>query len=1020
MGNEPSHDPPETPADLQETLTREAPSPTVTPSVPLGKQAAVPELTAGQRFGSYRLIGLLGKGGFGEVWEAESLETGRRVALKVLTEARGASGADRERFRREARLAASLSHPSCVYVFGIEDAETEGLPAIAMELVRGGTLQDRLRREGPFPFRQAVDAALDVVEGLEVAGDKGVLHRDVKPSNCFVDEAGRVKIGDFGLSKSLDIDSSLTATGTFLGTPAYSSPEQVRGREMDFRSDMYSVGVTLYALLTGKPPFGGSAQQALARILTEDPAPLSDQEVHVPKGLERLMLRMMAKDREKRFASYSAARGALLPYSSRGLTAGGVARRTLAGVVDYVLFWLPTLPIAPEVVVHPGSTKAILSVVLGVALKFVYFFALETRWGKSLGKRLFGLRVVSSEGGDITVQQAVVRTAVFVGLVDLLGSIPALLRLSMDLVHVGVMIAGLVVGLALLACSMRGRNGYAGLHEVLSGTRVVAVPPRQAVTLPQSLREGGAAPAGPDLRFGPYRVVSTVWDTPGETLYTAEDAVLRRRVWIHRYRDGAGTRPMAELAASRPGRLHWLQGGREPDESWDAFEAPSGMSLVAWVREGERLSWAEMRTVLLGLATELEEVRKEAGSGRCSSVFRLWVDGVGRAKLLDFLGVLPRPGEDETAVALENWSGFLHQVALYGLEGRLLDVEGLAGQLPGTPVPEHARSLLDRICGGGEPFASPGALAAELEGLSHRPAVVTRGMRAAALGLTAAAPALMAIGSFFAMHTSALHSAFHDMKEILGQRESPEFAGEDPARREAKQTLLVHGYLKAKELARTEARPTLQGTFDWQSARAYIWALSDEDRRLLESLSEGRAPPSKAEVASARKLLGREEESGVAIGLRVCAGMLVLVAAFGLVCSPFFRGGATLALAGIGVQRRDGRRASRLRCLVRALVAWFPMLAYLVLRFFEIQRLASASIGVCLVTLGALLLSSARSAECRTSRRGPASFRGRCSEYGGSPQPVSRPFPGESPGQTSATGRRGPGAWSGGWMWSSQ
>src|SRR5262249_51060098 len=137
----------------------------------------------------------------------------------------------------------------------------EGYATIAMELMPGGTLQDRLSRQGALPVKEAVDFTLQIIDGLEAAHEAGIVHRDVKPSNCFLDADGHAKIGDFGVSKALEGAVGLTLSGSFVGTPSYASPEQVRGRDLDLRSDIYSVGATLYALLTGKPPFAG--KQAL-------------------------------------------------------------------------------------------------------------------------------------------------------------------------------------------------------------------------------------------------------------------------------------------------------------------------------------------------------------------------------------------------------------------------------------------------------------------------------------------------------------------------------------------------------------------------------------------------------------------------------------------------------------------------------------------------------------------------------------------------------------------------------------
>src|SRR6185503_10226439 len=150
-------------------------------------------------FGCYRIVRLLGQGGMGEVYEAEHVTDGRRVALKVMSHELG-TDQDRKRFLREGRLAASVNHPNVVYVFGTD--EVEGVPVIAMELVRGGTLRDRLKSEKRLPTSDAVEAAIEVIEGLEAANTAGVLHRDIKPANCFVSPDGTVKVGDFGLSVS--------------------------------------------------------------------------------------------------------------------------------------------------------------------------------------------------------------------------------------------------------------------------------------------------------------------------------------------------------------------------------------------------------------------------------------------------------------------------------------------------------------------------------------------------------------------------------------------------------------------------------------------------------------------------------------------------------------------------------------------------------------------------------------------------------------------------------------------------
>ena len=269
----------------------------------------------GAQFGPYHLLDLLGEGGGGKTWEAYDLRTDRRVALKVLTELTAESPETWARLEREVRLAASVSHVSCVHTLWAE--EVDGRPTIVMEVMRGGTLRDLLTH-GPVPVTYAVMYALDIIDGLEAAQDAGIIHRDVRPSNCFLDEyRGRAKVGDFGVWRMLEVASDLSLTGAFIGAPFYASPEQVRGQTLDFRSDLYSVGATLYELLTGRPPFSGSTLAVAAQILGDAPAPLSSLSRSVPKALDRVVMRLLAKDPGGRFGSYEELRQALTPFTPR-------------------------------------------------------------------------------------------------------------------------------------------------------------------------------------------------------------------------------------------------------------------------------------------------------------------------------------------------------------------------------------------------------------------------------------------------------------------------------------------------------------------------------------------------------------------------------------------------------------------------------------------------------------------------------------------------------------------------------
>ena len=273
-------------------------------------------LASGQTFGSYRIVRLLGRGGMGDVYEAEQIEQGRRVALKVLSQ-RLTDPRDRARFLREGQLAASISHPHSVYIFGSE--EIAGTPVIAMELLTGGTLKDRVRDRGPLPPAEAVDAILQIIAGLDAAQAGGILHRDIKPANCFIDRDGTVKVGDFGLSISTTARDAtqLTKIGGFQGTPQFAAPEQLKGEPLDVRADIYAVGATLNYLLTGQPPFDdGDLMTLLTRIATEVPRSPRGLQPRVPRGLAAAVLRCLAKDRTARPPTYAALDEALRPFGS--------------------------------------------------------------------------------------------------------------------------------------------------------------------------------------------------------------------------------------------------------------------------------------------------------------------------------------------------------------------------------------------------------------------------------------------------------------------------------------------------------------------------------------------------------------------------------------------------------------------------------------------------------------------------------------------------------------------------------
>jgi tRNA A-37 threonylcarbamoyl transferase component Bud32 len=257
----------------------------------------------------YEVEGTVGRGGMATVYRGTDRVLGRTVAVKVLSEKYAGDEKFVTRFRREAQAAAALNHPNIVGVYDTGDEDE--MHYIVMEFVEGETLADVLKREGPLDPTRAVAIAEDVATALEAAHDKGLVHRDVKPGNVMIDRDGRVKVMDFGIARAA-ADDTLTQTGLVLGTASYLSPEQAQGSQVDSRSDIYSLGCVLYEMLAGRPPFAGDSPVSIAyRHVNEDPRPPSDVAPSVPRELDAVVLRALAKEPDERFATAEEFRTAL-------------------------------------------------------------------------------------------------------------------------------------------------------------------------------------------------------------------------------------------------------------------------------------------------------------------------------------------------------------------------------------------------------------------------------------------------------------------------------------------------------------------------------------------------------------------------------------------------------------------------------------------------------------------------------------------------------------------------------------
>jgi len=256
------------------------------------------------KLGHFDIVRVLGRGGMGIVFYATDTCLERDVALKVLDPELARDELASERFCREARAAASISDENVVAVYQVERDEIKDIPYLVMELISGESLEHKLERDGKLSLREIVNIGMQTASGLAAAHAKGLIHRDIKPGNILLEKSGeRVKLTDFGLARAAE-DVRLTRTGMVAGTPLYMSPEQASGEELDARSDLFSLGVVLYELAAGEPPFNGKTPlQVLKRLTEEQPRPLRERNPELPEWFVHIVDRLLAKKPEDRYQS---------------------------------------------------------------------------------------------------------------------------------------------------------------------------------------------------------------------------------------------------------------------------------------------------------------------------------------------------------------------------------------------------------------------------------------------------------------------------------------------------------------------------------------------------------------------------------------------------------------------------------------------------------------------------------------------------------------------------------------------
>jgi hypothetical protein len=894
-------------------------------SVPrAGAHKLVPPPLFPFEFGHYEVVRLLGRGGMGAVYEANDRTTGRRVALKVLGHSLDSSET-RTRFLREGLLAASVNHPHCVYVFGTE--EIEGTPVISMELVGGGTLQERVAKEGPLPVGQAVDLILQVLSGLEAAHAVGILHRDVKPSNCFLEANGRVKVGDFGLSISTLVraEAVVTTTGSVLGTPAFSAPEQLRGEVLDARSDLYAVGATLYFLLTGRAPFEGENLVGVLASVLDRPA-LSPQllRADIPEALAQVVLRCLSKPADDRYSGYEELRRALLPFAPGTPVPASLVRRLVAGAVDGGIISMVAIGVQWLSQSSGSGLASSWWLKLGLCLAQISYYGIgEGRWGMTPGKCLVGLRVIRGENTRPGMGRAFGRATLFM--------LPALLMLPASLGWTAFLAWFAQIYPFLLSRTAKASNGFATLLDLITGTRVVLASEQELrVSSPRVAERVDVGDSG--QQCGPFRLLELLSEDGETQLWQGFDSRLLRRVWVRKMALNTPELENSRKMAARPGRLRWLQGQRG-EQAWDAFEADPGRPLLELLEK--RNPWASVRYWLADLAEELAAIQAEGSEPERLSLDRVWITAAGRAKLLDFRA----PGITQPTVGTAaNAAQFLNQVAISALEGRVASVEEGHSDSPQVPLPLGSRGTL--LCL--RQSHDLGEVIRALKSALSSPAEVSVRHRVA-MSWGTALPALFVLifGLLFMpkfaevrkgpsetmAFTNAIMSyvAVDAGMELIPDRPSqPRLDSLEvyivsrfgkilrEENMEAKVNMFALGPLgkRAKEFLSRHPNPTEQEVAE---AKADLGAALDATGELVAPGAEHQKEAQEQESEELAQWDGWVKAASLTLSVSACLSVLV-----GL-C---FRGGLLMRGLGIAVVNQAGNQASRWRIAWRATLGW--------------------------------------------------------------------------------------------------
>lgn len=648
--------------------------------------------------GDYLLGELLGEGGMGRVFRAED-SSGGVVALKLLSPSLSSSEDAMARFKQEGLIASQINHCHIVFVHRVDEAE--GIPFIAMELMTGRTLKDLVLERGPLPYQEAVRLILQCIAGLCEAHARGMIHRDIKPANCYLDEDGNIKVGDFGLARSLIGDSELTQTGTFLGTPLFAAPEQLLGQAVDTRSDIYSLTATLYYLLAGKAPFESpNAAQVIARIASSDPPSFQSVGVDVPEVLEEIVMKGLSRDASKRYASFEEMRHDLQAILAPKPETASLFRRVVAGVADSMLVsTLIGIAVFFSLSLENVSHRPELTGLLTSILMTLYYWAAEAIFGTSIGKAALRIRVADKQTlRKPTNKQCFLRAVTFFAVTQGIVTLAHFVVVGTGTDH-AILLAtinfwGSMVVYAFCYWVWRKTGRRQLPHDWISNTECVlfasAASPVTELNLPSWRPLSRSSTSPMPVSLGRFRIEREIaCPIASDALnkayrwFEGVDPQLDRAVWIAYSAVATSELDQLQRRKGKFNRIRFIEEGQHEDGRWFAFVVPDGIPMNECLAMGVHLPWSQTRQVLQQAARLLEH--RDVDESLLKS-HRIWIDRRGRICLVDFLE--PKTGAsslESTPVSLSSWKNVEHSDPLNPAHARcplmgslILDICALA------------------------------------------------------------------------------------------------------------------------------------------------------------------------------------------------------------------------------------------------------------------------------------------------------------------------------------------------------